>query len=42
MANDHGYLPKATPNQLTPELRHQLEVRFDKAYTDDNLFLRAC
>ncbi len=39
MANDHGHLPKANPNQLTPELQHQLEVWFDKAYTDDNLFL---
>jgi hypothetical protein len=39
MANDHGHLPKANPKQLAPELRHQLEVWFDKAYTDDNLFL---
>ncbi len=39
MANDHGHLPKADPNQLAPELQHQLEAWFDKAYTDDNLFL---
>ena len=39
MANDHGPLPKANPNQLTPELQHQLEVWYDKAYPDDNLFL---
>ena len=39
MANDHGHLPKADPNRLAPELRHQLEAWVDKAYTDDNLFL---
>ncbi len=39
MANDHGRLPKADPDQLAPELRQQLAVWFDKAYTDDNLFL---
>jgi len=39
MANDHGHLPKADPNQLTPDLRQQLDVWFNKAYTDDNLFL---
>jgi hypothetical protein len=39
MANDHGHLPKASRDELAPELRHKLEVWFDKAYTDDNLFL---
>jgi hypothetical protein len=39
MANHHGHLPKADPNQLTPELQQRLEAWFDKAYTDDNLFL---
>ncbi len=39
MANDHGWLPKADPAALDDGLRHRLEVWFDKAYTDDNLFL---
>jgi hypothetical protein len=39
MANEHGHLPKANPHQLVPELQQQLAVWFDKAYTDDNLFL---
>jgi hypothetical protein len=39
MANDHGHLPKANPNQLAPPLQHQLAVWRDKAYPDDNLFL---
>ena len=39
MANDHGMLPKADPDALDRELRHRLEVWYDKAYTDDNLFL---
>ncbi len=39
MANDHGKLPKADPDDLSPELRRRLDVWFDKAYTDDNLFL---
>ena len=39
MANDHGLLPKADPASLDEDLRGQLEVWFDKAYTDDNLFL---
>ena len=39
MANAHGHLPKADPEQLSPELRHRLAVWFDKAYQDDNLFL---
>ena len=40
MANDHGYLPKANPQQFTPALQQQLKVWRDKAYTDDNLFLK--
>ena len=39
MADPHGHLPKADPEQLSPELRHRLAVWFDKAYQDDNLFL---
>ncbi len=39
MANDHGMLPKADPAELDPELRKRLDVWFEKAYTDDNLFL---
>ena len=39
MANDHGLLPKADPAQLDEELRRRLDVWFDKAYEDDNLFL---
>jgi hypothetical protein len=39
MANPHGRLPKADPTELSPELRRRLDVWFDKAYPDDNLFL---
>jgi hypothetical protein len=39
MANAHGHLPKADPAELTPELRRRLDVWFEKAYRDDNLFL---
>ena len=39
MADPHGHLPKADPEQLSPELRQRLAVWFDKAYRDDNLFL---
>ena len=39
MANEHGLLPKAVVADLDPELRARLDVWFDKAYTDDNLFL---
>ena len=41
MANEHGHFPKADPEQLSPELRQRLGVWFDKAYRDDNLFLKA-
>lgn len=37
--NEHGHLPKADPDELDDDLRRRLEVWFDKAYTDDNLFL---
>jgi hypothetical protein len=37
--NTHGHLPKADPQTLSPELRRRLDVWFDKAYRDDNLFL---
>lgn len=39
MTNEHGMLPKARPTELDAELSKHLEVWFDKAYTDDNLFL---
>ena len=39
MANPHGFLPKADPARLDPDLRRRLEVWFAKAYRDDNLFL---
>jgi hypothetical protein len=39
VANQHGRLPKADPDQLDPELRRRLEVWLAKAYRDDNLFL---
>ena len=39
MANEHGHLPKADPEELDPELRRRFEVWRAKAYQDDNLFL---
>ena len=39
MANDLGPLPKADPATLPEAVRDRLEVWFDKAYRDDNLFL---
>ena len=39
MANDFGHLPKADPATLPEPLRERLDVWFDKAYRDDNLFL---
>ena len=39
MANEHGLLPKADVDDLSPELAKRRDVWFDKAYTDDNLFL---
>ena len=39
MTNEHGLLPKASVDELSDELQHRRDVWFDKAYTDDNLFL---
>jgi len=39
MANEHGLLPKADVDDLSPELAKRRDVWFDKAYADDNLFL---
>ncbi|MEM7092772.1 MAG: hypothetical protein AAF567_07210 [Actinomycetota bacterium] len=39
MANEHGLLPKALAEELPDELKKRREIWFDKAYTDDNLFL---
>ena len=39
MANAHGHLPKADPQQLGTDLRRRLDTWFAKAYRDDNLFL---
>jgi hypothetical protein len=39
LANEHGWLPKADSERLDPALRRRLEIWFDKAYRDDNLFL---
>jgi hypothetical protein len=39
MANELGRLPKADRDELTPELRERLDIWYDKAYRDDNLFL---
>jgi hypothetical protein len=39
MANECGHLPKADLAQLPDDLRRRLEVWYDKAYRDDNLFL---
>jgi len=39
MANEHGLLPKADVDELGVDLKHRRDVWFDKAYTDDNLFL---
>jgi hypothetical protein len=39
VANDHGQLPKADRETLSEDLRSRLDVWYDKAYKDDNLFL---
>ena len=39
MANQHGHLTKASRDALDDGQKHRLEVWYDKAYTDDNLFL---
>jgi len=37
--NEHGHLPKALREELSDALSERLEVWYDKAYKDDNLFL---
>lgn len=39
MSNDYGLLPKRSPDSLDEGLKRRLEIWYDKAYTDDNLFL---
>jgi len=39
MTNQQGLLPKADQSHLDDDLKHRLEIWFDKAYEDDNLFL---
>lgn len=39
MANDRGFLPKASREELSERLRRQLDRWYDNAYRDDNLFL---
>ncbi|MBW1783515.1 MAG: hypothetical protein JRL30_22575 [Deltaproteobacteria bacterium] len=39
MANAHGLLPKVDREELDDELKARLDVWFEHAYQDDNLFL---
>ena len=39
VANECGHLPKADPATLSAAVRERMDVWFDKAYRDDNLFL---
>jgi hypothetical protein len=39
MTNQQGLLPKADQTNLDNDLKRRLEIWFDKAYEDDNLFL---
>ena len=39
MAKECGHFTKAEPTTLAEPLRKRMEVWFDKAYKDDNLFL---
>lgn len=39
MANDRGFLPKASRDELSDHLRRQLDRWYRNAYRDDNLFL---
>lgn len=39
MTNTYGLLPKADRSKLDGELKDRLDVWFDHAYPDDNLFL---
>ena len=37
MANDRGFLPKATDDELDDRLKRRLETWFASAYADDNM-----
>lgn len=39
MANDRGFLPKASREELSESLRRRLDRWYANAYEDDNLFL---
>ena len=39
MANDRGFLPKASREDLSEHLTRQLDRWYQNAYQDDNLFL---
>ena len=39
MANDRGFLPKASREDLSEHLMRQLDRWYQNAYQDDNLFL---
>jgi len=39
MANDRGFLPKASREDLSEHLTRQLARWYQNAYQDDNLFL---
>ena len=39
MANDRGFLPKASREELDERLARQLDLWYRNAYRDDNLFL---
>ena len=39
MTNQQGLLPKSEQSHLDDDLKRRLEIWFDKAYEDDNLFL---
>ena len=39
MANDRGFLPKASREDLSEHLTRQLARWYENAYQDDNLFL---
>jgi hypothetical protein len=39
MANDRGFLPKASRDELDDHLQRRLDQWYRNAYPDDNLFL---
>ena len=39
MANTQGFFPKVDRSELDDDLKARLDVWFEKAYEDDNLFL---